>query len=141
MFIAEPEATTKAFVDNDERVKVVFHIAKSIRDLALKNIDKEVSKESLVNCVEYIKDAYNIDFTLDEFNTILKLYPYQKCSLIEWGFDDTVVRESMGDIVANFLVNSRGLKHGDIQENDFSVEYYNMLKEIAKDFGYKTTEK
>ncbi|MCG3684346.1 hypothetical protein [Aliarcobacter butzleri] len=137
MIIIKPEIALRAYKENDFSIEVT----KNIRKQALENINKEIPKESLFECIEYIKEFFKIDFTENEFIEILKLYPYQRCSLIQWGFSDTVVRESMGDIIANFFAGSRAITYGDESGNDFTKEYYSMLKTLAKNFGYKTIER
>lgn len=138
MYIFSPKEAVEIFKSKDGKDKFLMKVTKNIRKSALKNINKEVSKSELINCVEHIKEYFEIDFKTEEFNEILKLYPYERCVLIEYGFDDTTVRESMSDVLANFFIESRGISYGDVTNDDsLKNEFFEMIKQLAKEYGYK----
>lgn len=138
MFIMTAENAVRLFSSN-ERLQESKFLRRSIldgREHQIENYDVKLSHTDLANATEYARDVCGIDFTQEQIQNILELYPAERINVAIYSLEDTMTRESFSELLAHFLVGSHWPTFGD--DTDMS-EFQALLELQAQKLGYKLT--
>lgn len=105
---------------------------------AISALGKSISSSMIDNCTQWIKEEFEIIISKEDFLNISELYPYKKVYLVNDGYSDSSIREAVAFMICNFFADSRMISYGDTNDDkQLQTEFYKMIKDLAKDFGYK----
>lgn len=137
MFLSEPKIAVDIF--KDERSQFLKHSRKEHRENTLKLYKQDIKPENIKKAVLYVENDFDILLSDEEFIEIANLYPYKKAYLVESDFDDaSEPKEAVSDIICNFFADTKMITYGDTNNDEtLQDEFLNMIKELAKEFGYK----
>jgi len=134
----EPKKAIEVFKRNDS--ELFMNLTRKSRISALLNYNKTINKETLSKYIIHIEEEMGIMLTTIELEEIIKLYPIERSTLVDFDFDDTDVRDTLLNIVSNFLCNTDYITYKDTNDGVKTIDFHTMILESAKYFGFKITQ-
>lgn len=134
MIITEPKKAVE--MHKDERAGFLKLSRKENRETAIKLFDRDIEGDVIGEVLEYIRDNFDILLSTEQFIEISNLYPYERVKTI-----DELDEEAVAFMITHFFADSKILMYVDTDDNaGLKDEFYKMIKELARDFGYKVVE-
>lgn len=96
--------------------------------------------EQMSDMIDHIKEIVGINMTKEQLRALLNKNPWLNEQLKKYSFQDTVVRESVSDMIAETFIGEQWPMNGDnITDKEFE-EFCQNIRTAAAQQGYQVVE-